>query len=176
VAVPSPPEKLCNTAQVIVRATAVKYLREPEEVALPNLSYTKAGEIQFKIEEVLKGKSTAPMLSISGFLTDQDDFNDGPVPYRWGRPGTKGGCTTEWYKQGADFLLFLVERDGKFIVYGAPLSAVNEQLKSADDPWLLWVRDYLRGERKTVPEEVQNIRPFRLSLNGWLSFTRAGAI
>ena len=72
--------------------------------------------------------------------------------------------------------MFLVERDGKFIVLGAPLSAVNEQLKSADDPWLLWVGNYLRGESRAVPEEVHEIQPFMSGINGWLSFTLAGAI
>ena len=91
------------------------------------------------------------------------------MPYRWGRPGTRVGCTTEWYKQGADFLLFLQERAGKYIVLGAPLSAVNEQLKSADDQWLLWIRDFLRVEKRAIPEKVSLIRPIGLSTNEWLA-------
>ena len=55
VAEPWPPERLCETTKVIVRATAVKYVREPEEIVLQNLSYTRAGEIQFKVQEILKG-------------------------------------------------------------------------------------------------------------------------
>ena len=34
--------------------------------------------------------------------------------------------------------------DGEFTVYWYALGPVNEQLHSADDPWLLWVRKQIK--------------------------------
>jgi len=62
--------------------------------------------------------------------------------------------------------LFLVERDGKLIVLGAPLSAVNEQLKSADDPWLLWVRNYLGVRVEPSQKKFTGYSPFCRALAG----------
>jgi hypothetical protein len=163
-------------AKAIVRATAIRYLKEPEEkVVSAHFSYRVAGEIEFKVQEVLKGEVASPGLGVRGFLGDRDDFNDGPVPYKWGRPGTKGGCIAEWYKRGADHLLFLVERDGRLVVSEAPLSAVNEQLRSGEDPWLLWVRDHLSARKEQGPGEWGELEPFTLSVNGWTPLTFAGA-
>jgi hypothetical protein len=34
--------------------------------------------------------------------------------------------------------------NAEYTVYWSPLSPVNEQLRSAEDPWLLWVRQQVK--------------------------------
>jgi hypothetical protein len=51
---------------------------------------------------------------------------------------------------------------GKYFVHGAPLSAVNEQLTSETDPWLLWVREYLRAGVNADREQVSLFQPYLL--------------
>ena len=54
----------------------------------------------------------------------------------------------------SQFLLMLKKRsDGVFTVNWYPLAPVNEQIHSADDPWLLWVRRQAKEK---------NRKPFRL--------------
>jgi len=148
----TPPERLCQDAPVVVRAAAARYLKEPEEVEADGGKWVRRGRIEFKVLETLKGEHVPATLALGGFLSDSDDFNEGPVPYQGGRPGTKGGCFAEGYKQGAEFLLFLMPRGEEFIVLPAPLSAASEQLRSDDDPWLIWVRRYLKLQKEALPQ------------------------
>lgn len=57
--------------------------------------------------------------------------------------------------QGGHFLLMLKKWDGKlsYAIAGNPLDGytvnwyvgpVNEQVRSADDPWVVWVREQVR--------------------------------
>lgn len=126
-------------ADVIVRATAESYVGQPD------LSLITTGvpdvEVEFKIEEVLKGKVVPKTLVLKGYLSDQDDFNDQKVPYRFVRPGGRAGsCFANTYKKGASFLLFLEKTEKGYSPNISALGPTNEQLKGEDDPWLLWVR------------------------------------
>ncbi len=60
-----------------------------------------------------------------------------------------------WNRQGAEFLLMLKKgADGSYAVNWYPLGPVNEQLRSGEDPWLLWVRDQV-GKRTPQPDKPQ---------------------
>lgn len=140
---PLSPSLLITRADVIVRATSVKYVKTPQEEML-ELDFSGDGNIQFRVAEVLKGEGVPATLMIEGLLTPHNDFNDLPVPYHLMRPGgRRGGCEVFDYKQGAEYLLFLKREEGKLTPYWAPSSPTNEQLRSADDAWLKWVRSEL---------------------------------
>jgi hypothetical protein len=127
------PEEIVHDADVIVRAVAVGYA-------------VNASTVRFKTIEVVKGNEVPSTIDLPGDLVDRDDFNDGNVPYKFVRPnGRHGNCFATSYRLGAEFLLMLKLRaDSSYTVHWAALGPVNEQLRSADDPWLLWVRDQVR--------------------------------
>ncbi|MCL4511929.1 MAG: hypothetical protein M1470_12785 [Bacteroidetes bacterium] len=143
---------MCTEADEVVRATAIKYIRRPASQFLTNgVPHSK---IDFHVEQVLKGDSTLHNLILNGYLSDRDDFNDTPVPYKIVRPnGRTGSCFANTYKRGAQFLLFLkrskdVKMPGittRFTVNFAPAAPVNEQLHSANDPWLYYIEGVLDG-------------------------------
>ena len=141
-AMPLKPAQLLADADVIVRATAVRYAKAPEE-RYRTTGMTDA-TVEFKVEEVLKGENAPPTLTINGYLNDKDDFNDRPVPYDFIRPGGRAGsCIANSYKEGVEYLLFLKEKEGKLTPYWAALTPTNEQLRPNDDPWLKWVKESL---------------------------------
>lgn len=126
-------------ADAIVRATAVKYVVPPD----PNRVTTgvPGSTVEFKVEETLKGVGVPDSLVLNGYLSDEDDFNEKPVPYKFVRPGgRRGSCYANDYKQGAQFLLFMKKTAGGYTSDIIPLGPTNEQLKSETDPWLLWVK------------------------------------
>lgn len=133
-------QRLISSAEIVVRATAVKYVRDPKS----NIGIYPR-EIEFRIEQVLKGENVPSSLIFRGYLTDKDDYNDQPVPYNDVRKGGRGGsCYADNYKQGAEFLLFLMEKDGKYALQNYPLAPINEQLRNKDDEWLIWVKNQLQ--------------------------------
>lgn len=140
--------KLLSGAEFIVRATAVKYVREPKgEVRY--LQTPNDAEIEFKVEEVIMGKKIPNTLVLNGYLTNKSDYNDEPVPYDFVRPGGRGGsCFAYEYQKGAQFLLFLERRENKFTLYPQALGPVNEQLRPVDDEWLAWVKDQVEKPSK----------------------------
>jgi hypothetical protein len=151
--------QMVNSAVLIVRATALKYEKTPKP------DYWTSGQpdsiIEFHVEEVLKGKAVPEKLILNGYLSDQDDFNDHPVPYSFVRMGGRhGSCFANTYKQGAQFLLFLGKKpEGTEGTEYTPdidaLAPVNEQLHSADDAWLVWVRNFLKSlEKKPEPPKL----------------------
>ena len=143
---PLSPSVLITRADVIVRATAIQYVKTPREEIM-ELDFSSSGNIQFKVEEVLKGEGTPATLTIEGLLSVVDDFNDRPVPYDMARPsGRRGPCEVYIYKKDAQFLMFLRKEEGKLTPYWALMSPTNEQLQSPDDPWLKWVREYLQTQ------------------------------
>jgi len=138
------PQAVVSGAEFIIRATATKYVKAPDG-NLRQLNEPGDAKIEFKVEEILKGEAEPSTISLNGYLTDRDDFNDMAVPYNFVRPGGRGGsCSAYEYKQGAAFLLFLKKIDGKLTVRWYALAPTNEQLHSADDPWLAWVREQLK--------------------------------
>jgi len=145
---PLSPSGLITRADVIIRATALQYVKTPRE-EMVELDFSSNGNIQFKVEEVLKGEGIPATLSIEGLLSVVDDFNDHPVPYDLVRPGgRRGSCEVYSYKKDAEFLLFLRKEEGKLTPYWASTSPTNEQLRSRDDAWLKWVKEYLRTQEK----------------------------
>jgi hypothetical protein len=97
--------------------------------------------VRFKTVEVIKGQSIPSTLTLPGYLSERDDFNDHPPPYSFVRPGGRSGsCFANTYRRGAEFLLMLKRVGGDFTVNWYALGPVNEQLRSADDGWLTWVR------------------------------------
>ena len=144
---PLSPPLLITRADVIVRATALRYIKTPRE-GLTDLDFSSEGNIQFKVEEVLKGVVMPATLTIEGLLSRFDDFNDRPVPYDMVRPGgRRGSCYVYTYKKDAEFLLFLRKEGDKLTPYWASMSPTNEQLRSPDDAWLKWVKEYLLTQR-----------------------------
>ena len=133
-------------ADLIVRAANRGYLEAP---ANENewTTGTPDSELVFDVVEVLKGDRTLTQVILNGYEGRVDDFNDRPVPYDFVRPGGRGGsCFANTYKVGAEFLLML--RYSRtlgtyYTVNWYALGPVNEQLRSAEDPWLLWVREEL---------------------------------
>lgn len=141
------PQAVVSGAEMIVRATAVKYVKAPEG-NLRQLNEPGDTEIEFRVEEVLRGESVTSTIVLSGYLTESDDFNDRSVPYDFVRPGGRGGsCSAYEYKQGAEFLLFLKRIDGRLTIRWYALAPTNEQLHSADDAWLIWVKEQLKSKR-----------------------------
>ena len=174
-AVPLTPTQLSKNAEVIVRVTAVSYAKPPEE------KYRTTGmpdsTVEFRVLEVLKGESVPATLNINGYLNDKDDFNDRPAPYDFIRPGGRAGsCVANSYKEGAEFLLFLKKKEERLTPYWAALTPTNEQLKSSDDPWLKWAKDYLQSKKGEGGEATGVPKLFMLSIFRWLRFPAVGAI
>jgi len=128
-------------ADVIVWATAVDYARPPRN---PNVMTTGEPDsrVRFMVIETVKGQAIQE-LALPGYLVSKDDFNDKPAPYVFVRPGGRAGsCFANSYRRDAQYLLFLKRpKDGELTVNWAALAPVNEQLRSSEDPWLIWVRE-----------------------------------
>src|SRR5438132_515892 len=93
-------------ADTILRATATKYVTE----ANPQNRSTGVPEstVEFKVEEILKGVNVPQKFVLNGYLSNWDDFNETPVPYRVVRRGGRAESGfANHYKQGAQYLLFL---------------------------------------------------------------------
>jgi hypothetical protein len=157
---------------MIVRATALRYVKAPDG-NIRSLNEPADTEIEFRVEDTLKGENVPTTIILNGYLTDQDDFNDRPVPYDFVRRGGWGGsCSAYEYKQGAEFLLFLKKIDGKLTTRWYALAPTNEQLHSADDPWVIWVRGQLKSSEKkespvgTVIFKTFGVWPLRFPLTG----------
>jgi hypothetical protein len=131
---------MVNQADVILRVSAVDYAVAPGN---PDVLMTGVPDstIRFKVLEVIRG-GTQPELILHGYLTHTDDFNDLAPPYGSVRPGGRlGSCFANSYRLGGEFLLLLKKgQSGELTVNWYALGPVNEQLHSANDPWLLWVR------------------------------------
>lgn len=137
--------ELFDNAEVIVRVTAVKYVKPPDD---PNIITTGEPDstIEFKVEEKLRGGDVPDTIVLNGYLSDKDDFNEMPVPYMFVRRlGRRGSCFANTYKEGAQFLLFLKRTKGAFTSNISALGPTNEQLRSDNDAWLIWVRNHLKS-------------------------------
>lgn len=126
-------------ADAIVRATAERYMKEPSSnnrtTGLPE------SEIQFRIEEVLRGKDFPKTIVLNGYLSEKNDYNEMPSPYTFVRKnGRSGSCFANTYRKGGQFLLFLRKTDDGYTPNISPLGPSNEQLHDDDDSWLLRAR------------------------------------
>ena len=151
--------EMVQHADVIVRVVAEKYDVLPKNPSVGN-GFISSSTVHFHVVEVIRGDPRTD-LTLPGYLSDNDDFNDRPLPYNFVRPGGRhGNCFANTYRSGAQFLLLLQKnQSGELSMNWYPLGPVNEQLHSVDDPWLLWVRAEARGFPSGI---VQNsVRPER---------------
>ncbi|HYE73873.1 MAG TPA: hypothetical protein VEF04_11095 [Blastocatellia bacterium] len=156
--------ELFGNADVIVRVRAVKYAKPPDNSLLRTTGVADS-IIQFKVEEILRGKNVPEHILLNGYLSDQDDYNETPIPYTFvRRSGRSGSCFANTYRKGAQFLLFLKKADDKYTSNISALGPSNEQLRSENDPWLNWVKDYLNKEEKPKQQSLLNRETLRLLL------------
>lgn len=130
------------TADLIVRATAIRYVVPPD----PDIRTTGVPEstVEFRVEETLWGGDAPTTVVLNAYLSDRDDFNEVPLPYRFVRRGGRSGsCYANSYKKDAQFLLFLKKTFGGYTTNISALGPTNEQLRAPDDPWVKWVKAYL---------------------------------
>lgn len=146
--------QMVRDAEVVVRAVAVDSLpRSPadsmtlSEVISPGFPESiVAGlpEIRFRSIEVLRGTFPAAAFTYRGIVTDEDDFNTLPVPYRMVRSaGQRGDCYAKDYRPGGEYLFLLARRTDVLTPHWFPLGPTNEQIRADDDLWLQWVREQL---------------------------------
>lgn len=113
---------MIRDADLIVRATAQLYLEEPTT----NEYGMVTARIGFRVDEVLKGKSTEVVLAIEGLLTQEDDFNDHDPPYTFVRPeGRSGSCFATTYREQGQFLLMLKRKEEGYTPYWDPLAPIG---------------------------------------------------
>ncbi len=167
------------TADLIVRATALKYVTTPK----PDTRTTGVPEstVEFRIEETIWGVDVPATIVLHGYLADRDDFNEVPLPYRFVRPGGRAGsCFANSYKTGAQFLLFLKRGTNSYVStsgYTTNISALgptNEQLRGPDDPWLQWVKAYVSPCAAQDERSVDYADSSKAMLDGYLFKEKAG--
>jgi hypothetical protein len=145
---PVVPEEMVAAADLIVRANAVEYSQAPASPG--RTTGVPPSLVHFRIEEVVKGRHAPKDLDLPGYVGDNDDFNDVPVPYHFIRRGGRwGSCIANTYRRGADYLLVLKLVGNAYTVNWYPLGPTNEQLHSGDDPWLTWVRSEVASPTAT---------------------------
>jgi len=147
--------EMVHGADAIVRVLAVDYLTPPA-VAPANAMRTGAtdSKIRFHILEVIRGQGLTGEIVLPGFLSNDDDFNDHASPYQFVRPNSRAGsCYANTYRRDAQFLLVLKKgAGGEYTVNWYALGPVNEQLRSDNDPWLLWVRQEAHRDVPTTSD------------------------
>jgi hypothetical protein len=152
---------MVHSAAAIVRVLAVDYVTPPA-TAPANDMRTGApdSKIRFHILEVIRGQGLTSEIMLPGFLSNHDDFNDHAPPYEFVRPnGRAGSCYANTYRRDAQFLLVLKKgTDGEYTVNWYALGPVNEQLRSEDDPWLLWVRQEVRRDVPPTSDPTALVR------------------
>lgn len=145
----TPNSVLIEKADAIVRVEVEGYATPPADTRYFTTGVPDS-KVRFKVIEVVRGLNISDV-ELPGYVVQQDDFNDHAPPYTFVRPGGRSGsCYANSYRDGAQYLLFLSKRaTGELTVNWAPLSPVNEQLHSPDDPWLIWVRQQVDQLQKT---------------------------
>jgi hypothetical protein len=164
--------EMVHGADAIVRVLAVDYLTLPAG-APANAMRTGVtdSKIRFHILEVIRGQGLTGEIVLPGFLSNDDDFNDHASPYQFVRPnGRAGSCYANTYRRDAQFLLLLKKgAGGEYTVNWYALGPVNEQLRSEDDPWLLWVRQEAGRQARPTSDPmalVQELGTFQDALPG----------
>ena len=142
--------EMVEQSDAIVGVRAVEYAIAPHD---PNVFTTGEPDsmIRFKVLEVIRGAISRELI-LPGYLVDKDDFNQlGAAERHVVRSnGLRGSCFANSYRSGGQFLLILKkEKNAGYTVDWDILGPTNEQLRSADDPWLLWVRE--QAKKQTVP-------------------------
>lgn len=137
------PRDLCTLSDAIVVAQALFY--DSEETREGEYNIIPEHQIVFETIEVLKGDRFPKYFYVNGLLIDTDEFRDSQVPYTSVRPsGRRGSCFAVEYKRKGLYLLFLT-RDTKFNYwpYWGSMNPTNEQLRSLNDPWLKWIKEFI---------------------------------
>jgi hypothetical protein len=141
-----PNSELVEKADVIVRAEVEGYAISPADT-MRRTTGMPDSTVRFKVLEVISGADISN-LELHGYVVHSDDFNDRKPPYTFVRPGGRAGsCYANSYRGGAQYLFLKHTHTGELSVNWAPLSPVNEQLHSADDPWVVWVREQVQQLR-----------------------------
>jgi hypothetical protein len=154
------PEELVRQAAVIVRVRALSacvgaHCVPPsaalvnEKAGPPAHGYDVSSMVEFEVIETLKGPAMPERVRFSGALLGHDRFNDGRVPYEFGR-GTAGSCNPWDYRTGGEYLLTLRPRGTALTPNWEPGIASNEQLRTGD-PWLAWVRQTIVRQQTGRP-------------------------
>ena len=129
-------------SDVVVRAQAL----DNDSVFFTEPSLRGRG-VRFVAQEVLQGSLPSDTFVIRGTAVDMDEFNDGEVPYRSPRMSAMAGsCFASSYKRGGEYLFLLKGQREGLSPYWVPLAPVNEQVRGAQDPWVVWVRNVLSGD------------------------------
>jgi hypothetical protein len=138
------PRQIVRTANLIVRDTAVHYVK-PHTGDVWTTGVPKS-TVGFDVLEVLRGRLKGDEILLHAYLSHENDFNDHPVPYTFvRRNGRRGSCYANTYRKGAQFLLFLQAREEGLAMNWCAPRPVNEQITGELDRWLLWVRADLAG-------------------------------
>jgi len=154
------PKTMVAAADLILRVKAVEYSGPvPTLSARMAARFVPAANIDFLVEEVVKGKYEKPHIILPGYLNEQDEWNrkDQNPPYGSARPSADGRCFAITYRKGGLFLLVLKKWEASFGPLAGqstdgytlgwyPLGPVNVQLRSEDDPWVQWVREQVRAK------------------------------
>jgi hypothetical protein len=147
---PVVPESMVARADLIVCARAVDYSQLPR--GFGRTSGRPESVVHFRIEQVVTGRHVPTDLDLPGYLDGPDDYNELPVPYHFVRRGGRSGsCFANTYRQGGDYLLVLKLVENEYTTDWYALGPTNEQLHSADDPWLQWVRRQVGPRISALP-------------------------
>jgi hypothetical protein len=132
-------------AEVIARVIATDSVSWPGQLSTGDIHNRGALGVRFRTVENLRGQIPGAAFVLPGRFVPQDDYNAMPVPYRMVRgSGTWGDCFAREYKRGAEYLMLLRPSPAGLTPHWAALAPLNEQIRGAEDPWLLWVRAAMR--------------------------------
>lgn len=137
-----------------VRPTNYELVKESDAIVLANAtSFEKKdklprgksfGAFKFRVLENIKGECKDEFISLEG----DDDIHS------WGDPndfafaqGDYGPCNATDYKLKANYVLFLRDWKGKWIIGGAPFTRVNVLVEGTNAPWTEAVRLYAQVAR-----------------------------
>src|SRR5688572_5770952 len=119
--------------------------------------------LRFEVIERIRAPDSLTHVDLPGTLVANDDFNGGPVPYSIVRSaGQRGDCDAREYRAGGEYLFLLRPGPLGLTPHWKPLAPFNEQLRGADDPWLVWVRsaaNRLAGSSTVPPRPKPAPRP-----------------
>ena len=141
--IPTTPKHIVQNAEIVVRATPIENVGNER--------------VKLKVTEVIKGANVPDTLIIYGFLSKEDGFNRGTVPYQTAYKKGGGLCNSKRYKEGGEYLLLLINRDGELTPYwGSGFAPTHEQLRASEDEWLKWVKGFVKWlETATEAEKLE---------------------